>query len=87
MKYVLDTPLTDCSNMLKNCENLGNIDFSYFNSSLITNMSSMLMNCGNLNIYDLSDLKTSSITGISFMIYHSTIKIDLFICLTHLLFY
>ena len=70
VKLVWDAPLTDCSNMFKNCKDLGEVYFQYFDFSLVTNMSSMFMNCESLlSIRGLSN--TSSLTDVSFMFYNS----------------
>ena len=63
----LKIKIKDCSKMFFGCENLTNIDLSYFNTSNVTNMNSMFKFCSNLISIDLSTFDTSNVNDMKGM--------------------
>ena len=65
----LKNKLKDCSNMFKECDNIVDIDLSYFDTSEVTNMSNMFCYCNNLKNIDLSALNTQNVENINNIFY------------------
>ena len=62
-----NSPVTTCSYMFSNIQNLISIDLSQFDTSSSTQMNSMFYNCKNLKTVKLNNIDTSSINEMNSM--------------------
>ena len=70
IKLKFNVNLTDCSYMFAECQNIININFISFNTSLIKNMKYFFYGCNNLRTIDnLTFFDTKNVTDMSYMFY------------------
>ena len=74
-----DVSITSCEGMFYRCENIIEIDFSYFKTSNVTSTRSMFNRCINLASLNLSNFDTSKVTSMKYMFLncYSLISLDL----------
>ena len=67
IKLILNTFVKDCSHMFYGCENIINIDLSFFVSKNVKNMSYMFYDCYQLEQINLSTFDTQNATNMESM--------------------
>ena len=58
-----DNNIYNCNEMFYNCQDITEIDLSYFNTSEVTNMTYMFLRCTKLTSLNLSNFNTSKVTN------------------------
>ena len=79
IKLVWNQPISDCSNMFKDCKNILEIDLSNFDSSSVIDMKYMFDNCQSLTSINFKNFKTSKVNALSCLFRNckSLISLDL----------
>ena len=67
IEYIFHDLLESTSYLFEGCENLIEIDLSYFNTDNVTEMNSMFFDCKSLININLSNFKTENTTNMEFM--------------------
>ena len=67
IKIIFKNKMKDCSYMFRNCQNIKNIDLSFFDSSNVTSMKYMFGKCINLEKINLKNLNTENVKDMSYM--------------------
>ena len=69
IKMIWNSSVTTCNNMFSHLSNIIEIDFSYFNTTLIADMASMLYECYSLTSINFNNIDTSKVTNMNSMFY------------------
>ena len=69
VKLIWNNRINSCLHMFMECEDITEIDFSNFDTSMVTNMASMFWCCTSLSSLNLSNLDTSKVTNMGLMFY------------------
>ena len=72
-----DSPVTDCSILFSNLNNIIKIDLSKFNSSSITNLNGMFLGCSKLTTIIFDNFDTSLVEDMSYMFYRCNLLTSL----------
>ena len=88
--------ITNCKFMFKDCSHIKEIDFTYFNASLVEDMQKMFYGCESLISLDLSNFDTSNVKYMEWIFYNcksltsikiknfNTMKVTAFNCMFYI---
>ena len=69
VELIWDTPLTNCSQMFKECSKILEIDLSNFDSSNVKTIESMFYECSSLTSINLTNFDTSNVSDMNQLFY------------------
>ena len=68
VELIWNNSINNCKYMFDNCNNIIEINFSYFNTSLVTSMTRMFSDCFSLISLNLSNFNTSNVISMDSML-------------------
>ena len=72
IELIWDNPITDCSNMFKDCSKIYEIDFTEFDASNIVKMNQLFRGCSSLKSVNLSNWNVQNNVDLSYLFYECT---------------